>query len=204
MLISPPLAHANLLQNGSFESTDPELTLGGEYAAIQTDWTGGALLFRGTLGGFPSPQDGANLLNIGHSDVYALSQTFNLAASGSYILSWYDNAGIDYSHGYSLVIDASPQGTYSGTGTTAWTSRSLGLTLSAGSHTLSFVGGLTFFDTLLDNVGLVADTTPSVPDAGSSLGFLGTALAGVGLLRRERKSPWLRIRSTEVPQVNGL
>lgn len=189
MLTSPPLAHANLLQNGSFES--PDLVLDGLYGAVQTDWTAGAYVFRGALGGvWPAPQDGAQFVDIGFGSAYTLSQTFTLAVSGAYLLSWHDNAGNGFSHNYGVEIDASTEGTYSGTGTSAWTSRSLGLVLSAGSHTLTFVGG-SGFDTLLDNVSLVADSTSAVPEAGSSLGFLGTALAGLGLLRRKRRSPLL-------------
>ncbi len=179
--LSSGTASASLIQNGSFESPQ---TSDGIYPGLTPDhWIGGAYLFSGNTwpGFWPAPQNGNQYEDFGYTP-YLLSQSFNVSAPGQYLLTWYDNAAAGYFHQYSVSVTGNSPVSFSGTGSAAtWASRSLFLTLAAGSNTLTFVAGVGS-DSLVDNVSLVAVPEPSTYLAG--IGALGM-LSLFGLRNRE-------------------
>jgi hypothetical protein len=187
LIAAAPVAQANLLLNGSFEAP-VQLADGIYFGITPTDWSGGAVLFRGepSPGSWPSPQHGEQFEDIGFTG-YSLSQSFDLTDAGAYTLTWYDNAALGVGHSYSVEMDGDSKGTFADVGSSAWKPRSISLTLSAGSHTLVFAGGAGF-DTLLDNVSLDAAGVGSVPDSGGSFMLLGSAIASLSLFRRRQSA----------------
>jgi len=194
--IAVPVARANLLSNGSFESpvvSANNVTLG----ILPTGWTqaGTSLpgIFNGNVSGWPSPQNGNQFVDIGNAGINAaISQGFTVITSGSYQLTWFDNTGTGLAAAYkvellnssSVVVATASE---SLTGTSLWNSRSLTGTLGIGNYTLKFTPTADrdhLFDSLLDNVSLSA----AVPEPSTYIaGMLLLLPLGAGILRILRR-----------------
>ena len=177
-LLAGVTAHANLIQNGSFEAPVQPRT--GLWIATPTDWTGGGLIFQGTVSGWPSPQDGIQFADIGGEPTPALTQVVQIPQAGSYTLTWNENEAFGFSYSYSVLLNGILLANPSGVGSVTWTQESLEVDLSAGDNTLAFKG-LGFTDTLLDNLRL---EPTAAPDASSTFSLLTLALGGLAALRR--------------------
>lgn len=165
----------NLVQNGSFELSNPVLTKTGTYLITPTGWNGGDFLVRGQVpSGFPfypAPQNGQQFEAIHYGaespqtgTVPPLWQIIDVPQAGKYRLSWYDNSGSYISYRVSVSIGNSPWVAYTGVGATAWTYRNIEVNLEAGPNKLIFSGGgpgSSLFP-YLDNVSLEL-VTPSGP-----------------------------------------
>src|ERR1017187_7923041 len=95
----------NLISNASFE--DPPLPTPNTYVfELPTDWNQNLdanslpIIFNGTIPGWPSPEQGNQLLDIGNSsgNSAGVNQTFTVTVPGTYDLTWYDNAEIGEPH----------------------------------------------------------------------------------------------------------
>jgi hypothetical protein len=180
----------NLISYGSFE--DPLLPTPNTYQfELPTGWSQNAdanslpIIFNGTIPGWPSPEQGNQLLDIGNSsgNSAGVHQTFTVTVPGTYDLTWFDNAGIGDPHTYSVSLGGTTVDfNNNGLGSTTWTEHELSVVLS-GSATLTFdpiPGGV---DTLLDNVQL-QPAQGSVPDGAGTFGLLNLALGAMAVLAR--------------------
>lgn len=214
-----PLAQANLVVNGSFES--PDVPAGSTLVApTPTGWSSvgpqNTPLFDHPLastGNWPGAQDGdqyAALLggtmtgfppfgSIDMSAATGLRQTLTIPAAGEYVLSWHDNAAIGVGGTPYAISIAALSGTLSlpsasaPLGATAWHAHSFSFTIgpgefftAPGSYSIEF-RPTSIGVTLLDGVRLDATAVHGVPDSGTSLALLGSAVGGLGLLRRRRR-----------------
>jgi|CZKI01.1.fsa_nt_gi hypothetical protein len=179
----------NLISNASFE--DPPLPTPNTYVfELPTDWNQNLdanslpIIFNGTIPGWPSPEQGNQLLDIGNSsgNSAGVNQTFTVTVPGTYDLTWYDNAEIGEPHTYSVSLGGTTVDFTNGVGSTTWTEHELSVVLS-GSATLTFDPILGGVDTLLDNVQL-QPAQASVPDGAGTFGLLNLALGGMAVLAR--------------------
>ena len=188
-------AWADFVLNGNFESA--ALADGTFSRTSPTSWSGGALLDNpdssGRLAGlgftWPQAYEGSQYVDIGNESVYSLSQQLTLGAGGSYVLSWFDNTGLNiipvfrtspYAVSFAdatgaIVLDAALDAYHSDG---QWLARTALLSLSAGAYTLRFTstGVRNGTDTLLDAVSLEPATPAQVPTPST------WALVALGLL----------------------
>ena len=171
----------NLITNGSFESP-AEPANSENWGAVPTGWSGGKIIFNGSWGGWPSPEDGNQHDDIGNGFDGGLSQTFNVPVTGQYSLTWFDNEAVGCEHSYTVSVTGNTTASYDSVSTGLWISRSLSVSLNAGENTLVFqpTGGAG--DTLIDNVSLVPSfsvtpTTPIISWTNPAPVVFGTALS---------------------------
>jgi|ERR1044071_881742 hypothetical protein len=92
--------------------------------------------------------------------------------------------GLQY--GLTSAGDNMTTGNSAVTGGFALTKNAVVLTLTMSTTPLNNISNVRFlYGTSLDGTVLTSNNTPPVPDGGSTLVFLGSALAGIGLLRRK-------------------
>jgi len=151
----------------SYENTTPPTywsLSGGQFAFLDNGNVTGVLQPGAT---WPLPEDGQQFVDIGNEPTFSLSQDFTVTNPGIYTLSWYDNTGqiggLQGSPYTATVINTGTVQTVTSTNldgwnaTSAWTPRSIQLSLSSATYALEFQSdnypsGL---DTLIDNVSLV-------------------------------------------------
>lgn len=204
LLCSALAAHAQILQNGSFEQ--PAIGDGTLQAVTPTGWSGGALLMNPLAGGaipgnvflWPQAADGTQFEDIGNTATFALSQTFAIASSQAYAIEWQDNVGgVPALPGFqtapyavSLLDDAAQTifsvslDSYHADG--QWVARTLTPTLAAGSYTLTFTS-LNLpnrTDTLIDAVSVSpAGAVTPVPEPATAW-LIAAGLAALAWRRR--------------------
>ena len=166
-------ACGQIITNGNFES--PSISDGTLQATTPSSWNGGGFLmnpnagggFVGNLSTWPQAQSGQQYEDIGNIVATALSQTFTIASSATYLFTWYDNTALNLpsqfqSAPYSIsVLDSSQLTVFSNNfnsyhATGAWESRTVTPALIPGSYTLKFTSLNVFggADTLIDNVAI--------------------------------------------------
>lgn len=141
---------------------------------------------------WPWPQSGQQYFDVGNASTFVLSQTFSITTPGSYQLNWHATAAtsVDFLQYFVTIKDAAETtvaaGSYDDATRTVWRARSLGMTLGAGSYTLSFQPGEVGGDLLVDTVALTA-----VPEPGAWAALAALGLAGFTAWRRfgQRKRP---------------
>jgi hypothetical protein len=175
----------NLITDGSFEKTPVgPISSGSSYPCAASGWTGGNSVWNWTVNNFwPAAEDGSQYEDIGWSGTVGLSQTFNVATPGEYVLSWYSDgaAGNQYTYNVSITGNSLPP-SYTERGSYTWIHHSVDVTLGPGQNGLTFTALTTYYqwcDALIDNVSL-----DPVPDGSATAGLLGLALAGLAWLRR--------------------
>ena len=189
-------AHANLLQNGSFEAsspiaqgsatycyTSPAQAAGIRCLASPPNWSGEFVKIAASSGAWGTPSslpqnqliDGTVVAGI--QGVSSLSQTLTLAA-GAYELTWADanRNGYGDNQSYSVAVDNQVLGTFSTVAGQGWSARSLTFSVGAGLHTLTFAGVNLGGDrtSFIDAVQL----TSAVPEPGA----LALVAAGLGMV----------------------
>lgn len=170
LLLPLPWAAA-AVQNGSFEA--PAVPADSYQPVTPTGWAWlgpAGFVFNGVVvdppSGVPWPtaHAGSQFVDIGNTAVRSLTQTFEVAGTGTYRLSWHENAHPqanvspyrvelrDAALGLMLAVDA--DAAHAGT----WERQQRDLGLLAGPYTLTFTatGVAGGYDTLLDAVELSA------------------------------------------------
>ena len=192
------LAHANLIQNGSFENgTDPVVftKLVAVNSTSITDWTVSA----GTIdyiGSYWQAAEGVRSIDlVGDGGLLGtLSQTFNTTIGSLYTVQFAMAGNPDGGVKRMKVLAGgeSPEFAFdtNGKSTTAmgWETKSFQFTALAAQTTLSFealTAGACCYGPALDNV-IVEAQENTVPEPASSL-LLGLSLAGLGWSRRIRQ-----------------
>ncbi|HEY5043829.1 MAG TPA: LamG-like jellyroll fold domain-containing protein [Verrucomicrobiae bacterium] len=84
-----------------------------------------------------------------------MSQTFNVPMTGQYSLTWFENEHAGFEHTYTVSVTGNTTASYDSVSTGLWISRSLTVSLNAGTNTLVFQATGSSSDTLIDNVSLV-------------------------------------------------
>lgn len=211
VLIAPlTAAHANLITDGDFETTQLSADFNGfEYLnGTLNNWlysaTGdhnGALLINAASGAWHSSDQTGYSGNqfAGIQGTGRISQSFSPDSTGVYSVSWLD-AGRSRAWGYDFGNQNYTASLYDETTgmlveetsndtTTDSTFSAMGFSglLTAGDiYTLSFWGTATTDQTaLIDNVIVEAVMATELPEP-AALALFGTGLAGLGLIRRRR------------------
>ncbi len=178
LLAGVPTATAqNLILNGSFES--PNIPANTFEQAMPTSWfwsSSVGWIGNGNIGpNWPLAQDLQQAVAIGNSPTFALSQSFSITSSGTFVLSWFDNTGTPPSVSlYSVAILDASNRTIISTNLDAshagqWLVREIHWGLAPGDYTLRFraEGDGSSFETLLDNVRLESEQLPGTVVSGT-------------------------------------
>lgn len=165
-----PVAHAAIVQNGSFEL--PSIPDNAALSVTPTGWnwsgTAGFVINPG-VGSLPA-QAGEQFADIGNTSASALTQSFQIDTAGSYRLTWFDNADafaavapyrVSFSGGNASQDFDANEGIDG-----QWNARSLLLEFTTGLHTLTFAprdtaGPLPAQDRFIDDVALAAVPLPA-------------------------------------------
>jgi hypothetical protein len=207
LLACVPAAHANLISNGSFESTTPTLSTNqicshgsGPYeACTATGWTGAYQVGNGaTIGIFgssfniPQPDpDGHNALIL--QAVSSATQSVDVTKSGLYTLTFYDanrtTPGLNGPQTIDVLFDGAllSGGTFSNI-PGSWTLETLSFYANAGIDSLTFAGlgnGTADITAFVDDVSLNPATSP-VPEP-IPLSMVGLALVSLPAMLRRLK-----------------
>jgi len=211
MLACVPAANANLISNGSFESTTPTLSTNQICATgsnpfyetcSATGWTGNYQVGNGaTIGingesfNIPQPDpDGHNALIL--QQVSSATQSIDVTQSGDYTLTFYDANRTTYGYNGAQTIDVLFDGTSLTGGTFShlpgsWTLETLSFYASAGTDSLTFEGlgnGNADVTAFVDDVSL--NPTPSTVPEPIPLSMVGLALVTLpAMMRRAKQAP---------------
>jgi hypothetical protein len=211
MLACVPAAHANLISNGSFESTTPTLSTNQicssgpnpfYEACTAKGWSGTYQIGNGaTIGingesfNIPQPDpDGQNALIL--QGVSSATQSIDITNSGLYTLTFYDANRTTYGYNGPQAIDVQFDGATLSGGTFAnlpgtWTLESLSFFANAGMGSLTFAGvghGNADVTAFVDDASLNPATPSAVPEP-MSLSMVGLALLSLpAMLRRRRQN----------------
>jgi hypothetical protein len=195
-LLTALAAQAQIVTNGSFEATGPNLVAGSYcylgYAPLECGslpgWTGALPVMTSTSGPWGNPSGLAGwdssfgAMQVGLQGTSYMQQTLNLAA-GDYTLTWSD-AGRSNSgnpSAFSVSFDSQQLAAYNVALGQSWTARMVQFHAN-GTGVLRFEGTIGTSDntTFIDKVAVTA-----VPEPTSALLMAG-GLAAVSLLRRRR------------------
>jgi choice-of-anchor C domain-containing protein len=190
-LIVTPVQATNLIQNGSFETatvnpgTD---TLLNAVSTVITGWTvsQGSIDYIGT---FWQASNGVRSVDLAGSGNGKIEQTFNTTIGTTYRVT-FDLAGnpnaspiikdMRVSAGGSSA-DFSFNTTGKSNSNMGWLSKSWDFTANSTTTTLEFIGlGNSDAGAALDNVSVIALSSPSIPEPSSMLGLLGLGVLGIG------------------------
>jgi choice-of-anchor C domain-containing protein len=190
-LIVTPLQAANLIQNGSFETgtiNPGSLTQLSVGSTAITGWTvsQGTIDYIGTLW---QASEGSRSLDLSGSNAGAIQQIFNTTIGETYRVT-FDLAGNPDGSPIIKEMRVSAGGSsadfsFDITGKSrtnmGWVSNSWDFTATGTTTTLSFlslVNGIA--GAALDNVSVVALSSPSIPEPSSMLGLLSLGVLGIG------------------------
>lgn len=184
-------AHANLINNGSFESGNKDTATTGVCSDSVTGWSVSAL---GSCGGIDwiqnsgwAAQDGNFSIDLNSFNTGAISQTFDTTSGSQYLVSFYlaGNPGhpsivknLDVLINNVDLVSGAPDFSFDGTGKTTtnmgWTLQSFTFTANSALTTLTFKSLMTGAEgPALDNVVVTAVPEPET---------YAMMLAGLGLL----------------------
>ncbi len=187
-----PLAQANLITNGSFDTDASGWT-------VSQDGGCGAPIGRPYSGWAPSQagHDGVVYLNAcghntGNPNIVTSTPIAGLAVGGLYQLSWdfiRDNLGTQGPAANSFLVEISGFSAfgYNYVSNSIWGTESLLFTATSGSHSFGFASEANNTDAsyYIDNVTLES-VSGAVPESGT-IALLGLGLVGMGLTRRRKK-----------------
>jgi Protein of unknown function (DUF642) len=211
-------AHANLLTNGSFETTP----LSGGFVDIPSGFeptgfgwtvkTNSVNVYDGTLvfGSFFTAFDGNLALDlVGSAGAATLSQMFSTVAGETYTLTFaysehpsapFATAGVAITDGLNSLLDTTITHSTSSTADPDWTIFTATFVATGTSATLDFTN-LVGFGTggiLLDAVSIV-EAVPSEVPAPATVSLLGAGLAAIGAVRRRHRSQAQGTRNPQQP-----
>lgn len=191
-LIVTPVQAANLIQNGSFETAtiDPGASFIGLYAGSTaiTGWTvsQGTIDYKGT---YWQASEGSRSLDLSGGNAGGIQQTFNTTDGETYRVT-FDLAGNPGGNptikemrvsGGGSSADFSFDITGNSFSNMGWVSKSWDFTATGTTTTLSFLNLVdTAFGPVLDNVSVIALSSPSIPEPSSMLGLLSLGVLGIG------------------------
>jgi len=189
-LIVTPVQAANLIQNGSFENgANPGVfqTINAGSTVI-TGWTvsQGSIDYIGTLW---QASNGSRSLDLSGENAGGIKQTFNTTVGKTYRVT-FDLAGNTFTSPTIKDMRVSAGGSsadfsFDTTGKSnsnmGWLSKSWDFTANSTTTTLEFTGlGNSDAGAALDNVSVIALSSPSIPEPSSMLGLLGLGVLGIG------------------------
>ena len=190
-LIVTPVQATNLIQNGSFETATVNPGSFLQLDAVSTVITGwtvsqGAIDYIGT---FWQASEGARSIDLQGLASGTIEQTFNTTIGTTYRVT-FDLAGnpnaspiikdMRVSAGGSSA-DFSFNTTGKSNSNMGWLSKSWDFTANSTTTTLEFIGlGNSDAGAALDNVSVIALSSPSIPEPSSMLGLLGLGVLGIG------------------------
>lgn len=190
-LIVTPVQATNLIQNGSFETATvnpgPFLQLNAGSTVI-TGWTvsQGSIDYIGT---FWQASEGARSIDLQGLASGTIEQTFNTTIGATYRVT-FDLAGNPFGNptirqmrvrAGGSSADFSFDITGKSPSNVGWVSKSWDFTANSTTTTLEFIGlGSGTNGPALDNVSVIALSSPSIPEPSSMLGLLGLGVLGIG------------------------
>ncbi|TRU45149.1 MAG: choice-of-anchor C family protein [Microcystis aeruginosa Ma_QC_Ch_20071001_S25] len=190
-MIVTPVQATNLIQNGSFETATvnpgPFLQLNAGSTVI-TGWTvsQGSIDYIGT---FWQASEGARSIDLQGLASGTIEQTFNTTIGATYRVT-FDLAGNPFGNptirqmrvrAGGSSADFSFDITGKSPSNVGWVSKSWDFTANSTTTTLEFIGlGSGTNGPALDNVSVIALSSPSIPEPSSMLGLLGLGVLGIG------------------------
>ena len=193
-LIVTPVQAANLIQNGSFETATVNPNPGTSYitlgvgSTVITGWTVSQATID-YIGTYWQASEGSRNLDLSGLNAGGIQQTFNTTVGETYRVT-FDLAGnTDYSPTIKEMrvsaggnsADFSFDITGKSRSNMGWVSKSWGFTATGTTTTLSFLNLVdTPYGPALDNVSVIALSSPSIPEPSSMLGLLGLGVLGIG------------------------
>jgi len=185
-LIVTPVQATNLIQNGSFETATVNPGSSLQLDAVSTVITGwtvsqGTIDYIGTAW---QASEGARSLDLQGLASGGIQQTFNTTIGETYRVT-FDLAGNPIKEMRVSAGGSSADFSFDITGKSnsnmGWLSKSWDFTANSTTTTLEFTGlGNSDAGAALDNVSVIALSSPSIPEPSSMLGLLGLGVLGIG------------------------
>ncbi|NCS19094.1 MAG: choice-of-anchor C family protein [Microcystis aeruginosa G11-06] len=185
-MIVTPVQATNLIQNGSFETATVNPGSSLQLDAVSTVITGwtvsqGTIDYIGTAW---QASEGARSLDLQGLASGGIQQTFNTTIGETYRVT-FDLAGNPIKEMRVSAGGSSADFSFDITGKSnsnmGWLSKSWDFTANSTTTTLEFTGlGNSDAGAALDNVSVIALSSPSIPEPSSMLGLLGLGVLGIG------------------------
>jgi len=190
-LIVTPVQATNLIQNGSFETATVNPGSSLQLDAVSTVITGwtvsqGTIDYIGTAW---QASEGARSLDLQGLASGGIQQTFNTTIGETYRVT-FDLAGNPFGGSAIKEMRVSAGGssadfsfdiTGKSNSNMGWLSKSWDFTANSTTTTLEFIGlGNSDAGAALDNVSVIALSSPSIPEPSSMLGLLSLGVLGIG------------------------
>ena len=190
-MIVTPVQATNLIQNGSFETATVNPGSSLQLDAVSTVITGwtvsqGTIDYIGTAW---QASEGARSLDLQGLASGGIQQTFNTTIGETYRVT-FDLAGNPFGGSAIKEMRVSAGGssadfsfdiTGKSNSNMGWLSKSWDFTANSTTTTLEFIGlGNSDAGAALDNVSVIALSSPSIPEPSSMLGLLSLGVLGIG------------------------